>query len=310
MGDQDTRSAPPVAVALAVAIVAISFAAPSFRKAAPTPPLVAAGLRLAMAAVILAPLLVRARARGTLTQPLLRGAAVAGAFYGLHFGAWVWSLTLTSVAASVISAALAPFAASVTLVTATPLLLALLAWITGRDRPDRRLTAALALAAVGVALIGGADLEASPSALAGDALALLGSAAMGGYLLVGRRLGPMDVGAFQAIACAVGAILLLGVSAALGLPLRAASPAAWGWLALATAVPQLVGHTLLTWSLRHTTPTVVAMATVAEPVGATALAWLWLGDAVAPLTAVGCGLTLTAVLLALRRRQSPPSGMP
>ncbi len=298
MGDQDTRSAPPVAVALAVAIVAISFAAPSFRKAAPTPPLVAAGLRLAMAAVILAPLLVRARARGTLTQPLLRGAAVAGAFYGLHFGAWVWSLTLTSVAASV------------TLVTATPLLLALLAWITGRDRPDRRLTAALALAAVGVALIGGADLEASPSALAGDALALLGSAAMGGYLLVGRRLGPMDVGAFQAIACAVGAILLLGVSAALGLPLRAASPAAWGWLALATAVPQLVGHTLLTWSLRHTTPTVVAMATVAEPVGATALAWLWLGDAVAPLTAVGCGLTLTAVLLALRRRQSPPSGMP
>ncbi len=298
VGDQDTRSAPPVAVALAVAIVAISFAAPSFRKAAPTPPLVAAGLRLAMAAVILAPLLVRARARGTLTQPLLRGAAVAGAFYGLHFGAWVWSLTLTSVAASV------------TLVTATPLLLALLAWITGRDRPDRRLTAALALAAVGVALIGGADLEASPSALAGDALALLGSAAMGGYLLVGRRLGPMDVGAFQAIACAVGAILLLGVSAALGLPLRAASPAAWGWLALATAVPQLVGHTLLTWSLRHTTPTVVAMATVAEPVGATALAWLWLGDAVAPLTAVGCGLTLTAVLLALRRRQSPPSGMP
>ncbi|MCB9539229.1 MAG: DMT family transporter [Myxococcales bacterium] len=298
VGDQDTRSAPPVALALAVAIIAISFAAPFFRKAAPTPPLVAAGLRLAMAAVILTPLLARARARGTLTPALLRAAALAGAFYGLHFGAWVWSLTLTSVAASV------------TLVTATPLLLALWAWLTGRDRPDRRLTAALALAAVGVALIGGADLEASPGALAGDALALLGSAAMGGYLLVGRRLGPMDVGAFQAIACGVGALSLLGVSAALGLPLRAASPAAWGWLALATAVPQLVGHTLLTWSLRHTTPTVVAMATVAEPVGATALAWLWLGDAVAPLTALGCALTLAAVLLALRRRQSPPSGMP
>lgn len=298
VGDQHTRSDPPVALALAVAIVAISFAAPFFRKAAPTPPLVAAGLRLAMAAVILAPLLVRARARGALSPDLLRAAALAGAFYGLHFGAWVWSLTLTSVAASV------------TLVTATPLLLALLAWITGRDRPDRRLTAALALAALGVALIGGADLEASPGALAGDALALLGSAAMGGYLLVGRRLGPMDVGAFQAVACAVGAILLLGLSAALGLPLRATSPAAWGWLALATAVPQLVGHTLLTWCLRHTTPTVVAMATVAEPVVATALAWLWLGDAVAPLTALGCGLTLAAVLLALRRRQSPSAGMP
>lgn len=298
VGDQHTRSGPPVALALAVAIVAISFAAPFFRKTAPTPPLVAAGLRLAMAGVILAPLLLRARARGTLSPELLRAAALAGAFYGLHFGAWVWSLTLTSVAASV------------TLVTATPLLLALLAWITGRDRPDRRLTAALALAAVGVALIGGADLEASPSALAGDALALVGSAAMGGYLLVGRRLGPMDVGAFQAVACAVGAVLLLGTAAALGQPLRAASPAAWGWLALATAVPQLIGHTLLTWSLRHTTPTVVAMATVAEPVGATALAWLWLGDRVAPLTAVGCGLTLAAVLLALRRRHPPPAGSP
>ena len=83
---------------------------------------------------------------------------MAGLFYGLHFGSWVWSLTL-------------------------------LGLLTGRDRPSARLAASLAVAVVGVTLIGWADLSASGDALLGDALALLGAVAMAGYLLVGHRAG-------------------------------------------------------------------------------------------------------------------------
>lgn len=41
------------------------------------------------------------------------------------------------------------------------------------------------------------------------------------------------------------------------------------------------------------------MATVGEPVGATALAWLWLGEPNSPGVGIGCAITLVAVLLAL-----------
>jgi drug/metabolite transporter (DMT)-like permease len=290
---QDAR-ARLLAPALGMAIIAISFAAIFFRKAAPTHPLVAAGLRLAVAAVLLLPLVVRAARAGRLPAAVVRAAIAAGIFYGVHFGAWVTSLTLTSVAASV------------TLVTATPLLLGVLALITGRDRPTRRLWVALALAGGGVTLIGWYDLSLSPAALAGDALALVGAVAMAGYLLVARGLGSaMSLWAFSGIATALGALALLGTAAALGIPIEPASAEAMGYLALAALVPQILGHNLLTWSLRYTTPTVVGIATVGEPVGATALGWIWLGEEVPPLVAAGCGITLSAVMLSLWRPRAP-----
>lgn len=275
-------------LALVVGVAAISFAGPFFRKADPTHPLVAAGLRLAMASLVLLPLTLRARARGGLPARVLRAAVLGGLAYAVHFGAWVWSLGLTTIAASV------------TLVTATPLLLAVVALATGRDRPTRALWGALVFAVVGVSLIGGYDLGTSRDALVGDGLAVLGAAGMAAYLLVGRGLGPFDVIAFSGVATAVGAGCLLGLAALLGLPLVAPTADAWLYLGLAALVPQLVGHTLLTWSLHHTTPTVVGMATVAEPVGASLLAWLWLGESVSGPVLAGCAATITAVGLALR----------
>jgi len=277
--------------ALLVAVAAISFAAILFRKAAPTHPLVAAGVRLLVAAVVLAPFAVRGVRRGELTRPMLRSAVVAGLAYAVHFGAWVTSLTLTSVAASV------------TLVTATPLLLAGVALLTGRDRPERRHFAAIGLALVGLALIGGADL-ADGDALAGDGLALLGAAAIAVYLLVVRRHGnALPVWAFSGVATAVGGVVLLGTAAALGVPLTFPSTEAFLYVALAALIPQLVGHSLLTWSLRHARPTVVGIATVGEPVGSTLLAWLWLGESAQPAVLAGCAITITAVGIAVWSRK-------
>ena len=284
--------------ALWIGVLSISFAAIFFRKAQPTHPLVAAAVRLGVAALILAPMGVRGFRRGHLSGVVLSRAAAAGLMYAVHFGAWVTSLALTTVAASV------------TLVTATPLLLAGVSLITGRDKPDRRLWAALGLAVVGVAIIGAADLagpDGAAAALAGDALALLGAMAMAGYLLLARSLGPdLDVWAFASVATAVGACSLLVVAISLGVPVTVASPQALGYLALAALLPQLVGHTLLTWALRHTRPTAVGVATVGEPACSTALAWLWLGEPVRWVVGVGCVVTVLAVIAALRRHGRSP----
>ena len=125
-----------MAPALVAAVVAISFAAIFLKLAEPTHALTRSGLRLLMAAALLLPAVARGWRRRRL-QPVLGWAVVAGLLYAVHFSAWIWSLDLTSVAASV------------TLVTATPLLLAVVGVVTGRDRPEGRLWVALALGAAG-----------------------------------------------------------------------------------------------------------------------------------------------------------------
>ena len=277
-----------VAPALVVAVLAISLAAPLFRMAAPTHPLVAAGGRLAIAAVALSPWVLRASIRRRLTTRAAAHAALAGLLYAVHFGAWVASLGLTSVAASV------------TIVTATPLLLALVGLITGRDRPSARHGAALLLAAAGLWLIVREHGAASGGELAGDALALLGAAAMAGFLLTARRLGTeLDAWVFSGIAAAIGAAALLGAATVAGLSLAPPSVEAFACVALAALLPQLVGHTLLTWVLKHRRPIIVALATLGEAVGATLLTAIWLGEVVTPVVALGCLVTLGGVVVSL-----------
>lgn len=280
---------PVVAPALIVAVVAISFAAIFLKLAEPTHALTRSGLRLMMAAAMLLPAVVRGWRRGRL-QPVAKWAALAGLLYAVHFSAWIGSLDLTTVAASV------------TLVTATPLILAVVGVATGRDRPEGRLWVSLLLGAAGVAIIGGADLSLSGRALAGDGLALAGAAAIAGFLLLVRRLGPsLDVWAFMGLACAVGGVLVMAVAAIAGVGLTAASPGALLYIFLSALIPQLVGHGLLTWSLRYTTPTVVGLATLGEPVGSTLLAWVWLGEAAPAVVLVGCAVVLVSLILALAR---------
>lgn len=284
-------------IAVAVGVLSISFAAIFFELAEPTHPLVAAGVRLALAAIVLAPFTWRTLRARKMSRAAVRAAGWAGLLYAIHFGTWVTSLSMTSVAASV------------TLVTATPVLLAGAALVTGRDRPDRRHLWAIVLGLVGLVLIGGHDLGADGDALAGDALAIAGAASMAVFLLLVRRLGSdLDVWAFSGIACAVGAGILLACALVARVPIAVPSVEAFGWLAAAAIVPQLAGHGALTWALRHLRPTVVGMATVGEPVGATLLAWLWLGETVSAVVAIGCAVTIAAVLIAVwePRSISPP----
>lgn len=288
------RLVPP---ALFVAVLCISLAASLFRKAAPTHPLVMAGMRLAIAALCLSPFVVRAFVTGRMKGRQLRPAVLAGVIYAVHFGAWVSSLTLTTVASSV------------TLVTTTPLLLGFVGLVTGKDRPDRKLWIALGVAAAGLTLIGWQDLHATPDALAGDALAFLGAVAIAAYMLVVRSQGDgLDIWAFSGIATAVGAVALAVTAALAGIPFEAASTEALGYLVLAAVIPQLLGHNLITWVLRHVRPSTVAMAILGEPIGAALIAWLWLGEAVGPAAAFGCAVTLVAVGIAVWERPAARPG--
>lgn len=279
-----------VPVTLAVGVLSVSFAALFFDLAAPTHPIVASGIRLAIAALVMSPVLLAAWWGRRVTRRHLVAAVIGGLCYALHFGAWVASLGLTSTAASV------------TLVCATPMFLAVVGILRGIDRPRSIDLVAIAIASLGLLVIGGADFGSGGTALLGDGLALLGALAMVAYMLVVRDLGTsVDALAFSAIATSVGAGVLLSVALVMGLPLTAASSQAWWALIAAALVPQVVGHTALTWVLRHTSPTTVGIAVLAEPVIATLLAAFVLGEGAGFTVLLGCGITLLGVALVLTR---------
>lgn len=247
-----------------------------------------ASVRLLIAAGMLAWPTWRALRDGSLDRRLFGLSAICGVLYALHFGAWVWSLELTTVAASV------------TLVTATPIFLAAWGMVTGRDVPPRRQLIGIGITLVGVAILSGLDLGGSWRAFAGDLLALLGAAAIGVYMVLARKHADrIPVWGFLGAACMVGGLTLALVCVVSGVSLQLATPSAWLWLALSAGVSQLIGHGALTWALRHATPTTVAIATVGEPVGAVALAWLILQEVPTGASLLGCAIVLAGVVLSI-----------
>jgi drug/metabolite transporter (DMT)-like permease len=275
--------------ALAIGSIAIGFAAIFFRLAAPTDPLLASMLRLGIAGTLLAPLSLRAMRDGSLSRRAMKVGAACGVVYAVHFGTWVASLERTSVAASV------------TLVTATPLMLAAIAFARGRDRPNARTMLAIAGAMVGVLIIAASDAaEAPPGAIVGDVLALLGAGAMVFYLLAVRELGDVPAFAFGGVAALSGAATLalaLPIEPLLGVRLTWPTNEALLFIALAALIPQIVGHGLLTWALRRASPTEVGLATAAEPVISTALAVVVFAEQPTPLVMLGAAITLVAVVV-------------
>ncbi len=291
--------APPstarVALVLTVAVLAVSVAA-VFIRLADAPGVVVAWWRMAIAALVLAPLTLRALRRTPLGPTSAWPTVVAGLLLGVHFATWITSLSYTTVAASV------------SLVATTPLWVAIFAWAFWRRSPTLTVLLGVLVAVGGGAIIGFGDAlgstttAAAPAPLLGDALALTGAIAGAGYLLLGRlaqRRG-LSLDAYVGVAYAVAAVALAPLPAWAGLSYVAYPAATFGWIVLLALVPQLVGHTGINYAMKHLDPTRVATATLLEPLGAGVLAFALFAEVPTAVTLAGAAVVLVGVLLTVR----------
>lgn len=279
----------------------MSSAAVLIRLADEAPALVVGAYRLTIASLAVLPtasLLAHRELRGY-TKELFPLALASGVLLALHFSFWITSLYYTSVASSVV------------LVTTNPLLVALLShWFT-RDKVSRMAVLGIVVALSGSSLIAFTDAELGLGALQGDVLALLGSAAVAGHVLVGRRLRrELSLLAYVAVAYPVAAAVLVGAAALAGGPLTGFAPATYSYLLLLGLLPQLLGHSSLNWALGHLSAVAVSSAVMAEPVGATLLAFLFLKEVPRVSQIVGGAVVLSGVYLVLRSEQPQESPQP
>jgi drug/metabolite transporter (DMT)-like permease len=226
----------------------------------------------------------------------LRSSALAGLFLAGHFASWLPSLSMTSVAASI------------ALVTSTPIWTALIARISG-VRLAAGVGWGLVLAVVGAALIAGVDVTVSLRALAGDGLALLGAICASGYVLAGARArqrlttSGYTVVCYSVCALAVAVAAVVARSPLAGFPLRD-----WLLIAAITVCAQLFGHTLLNLVLSSVGPTVVSLAVLLEVPGSLVVALILLHQ-LPPLLALP-GMAAVVAGVALVVRGSRPAEVP
>lgn len=289
-GQPDEVPALPLPLLLTILIVAVSLSA-IFIRLADAPGTVIAFYRLAFASVLTFPAMLRGLRGSIITARGVWLSVIAGIMLGWHFATWTTSLEYTSIAASV------------TLVTTTPLWIVLILWLFRGRRPAGRTLAGVLTAVAGGTVIGldgqlGTG-SASDTALLGNLLALAGAVTVGLSMLAGgaaQRSG-LRVMAYSGISCITAAVSLAPLPALLGHSYWPYTADVLLWIALLALVSQLVGHTSMNYSLRFLDPTFVATVILLEPVVASLLAMVIFGEVPGLLTAAGALVLLGGVVL-------------
>ena len=155
---------------------------------------------------------------------------------------------------------------------------------------------------VGGIIIGYGGAQRGSMMIWGDLLALLGSVAVAAYFLLGRNLrGRLSLLSYVSIAYSAAAIALVFLSLAARQSLYGYSKETYLMLVLLALGPQLLGHSYLNWALRYVSTTFVTVAVLGEPVGATLLAYLILGERPTIAEIGGGALILIGIYIALSR---------
>ena len=289
----------PPLLALALALVGISFSGPLVRLSG-AHPIVIALWRLAFALVMIAVMLAATgswRQWRTLTRRDVLVATGAGIMLALHFWSWNASIGLTTIAAST------------TLVNLMPAVVAVASarWL--GEAPSRRQAIGIGVAMVGALVIAMPDFvgaasggtAATRAALLGDLLAVVGAVTAALYYVAGRRLrATLDLWPYVGIVYGACFVTLALFALALQLPVWPQPPRQLAiFLGLAVG-PMMLGHTGMNYALRYMPAYVVNLTVLGEPVGATLLAMALpgIGEVPGPWTLAGGAILLGGVLLA------------
>jgi drug/metabolite transporter (DMT)-like permease len=221
----------------------------------------------------------------------------SGVILAVHFYTWIASLSMTSVAASVV------------LVTTHPIFVGILSHFILRERLSRSMGIGMFIAFVGSFIIGMEDLGQGTHRLVGDLLALIGGLAMAVYMLIGRRL-RADLSLLGYIFPVYGtaAVVLMAAALLTGATMWGFAPLTWVWILLMALFPQIVGHSSFNWALAHLPATYVSLTILAEPIGSVLLVWLILKEPPTWTSVIGGILILGGIVLASRkpRRDTAP----
>ncbi|HEX8172304.1 MAG TPA: DMT family transporter [Thermoanaerobaculia bacterium] len=194
-------------------------------------------------------------------------------------------------------------AASV-LITSIPVFALGAAIALGRERLSWQRACGIALACAGALLVvGGESIAGTWRSAAGALMIVVNCLSYSLYLVISKPyMTRLSARAVVARMFAVGATVLLPVCAwtLWHQQWRAVSPRGWLALALVIAGPTVGAYLLQAWALRHAEASMVAAYTYVQPVLATTLGAVFLGEEIRSVVLVAAALIFAGVWLAGR----------
>jgi drug/metabolite transporter (DMT)-like permease len=267
-------------------LIGISFASVLIKLCA-APALTIAFYRLFIATIFYT-LLAKLKRPTLETRPLKSKMLLSGLFLALHFITWITSLQYTSVISSVV------------LVQSSPLFTAIASALILKELPARKTMIGLGFGIIGMVGMALIDLNQTGSNLMGNGLALAGAIFAAAYLTIGRSIrAHMDTINYVKWVYGSAAGCVFVTSLFTSTSLTGFTPHTWLILMAIAIGPQIVGHTSLNYALKHLTAVTVSLFTLAEPLGASLLAFFLLGERPSLLKIVFGVIILYGIALAI-----------
>jgi len=256
-------------LAVVIGVISISTSAVLVKLATEAPAAIIANYRLLLAVIMMIPIVIlkyRHEFKYIQNKDWLLSTC-AGVFLAFHFILWFESLNYTSVASSVV------------LVTMQPIFAFLGTFLFFKERFSAGAIISMLIALLGSFIISWGDLQLSSTALFGDILALLGAIAMTAYFLSGQKARKRtSLVTYTFIVYGMSSLTLILYNIILQNNFFGYPKDHWMIFLALAIIPTFLGHTLFNWALRWLSTATISMGTVFEPVGASLLAYIILGE--------------------------------
>ena len=212
-----------------------------------------------------------------------------GALFAGDILFWHWSITYTTVANATLFANLAP------------VIVTFGAWFYLREHVSLRFLLGMALAMGGAALLVNASAAMGARYVFGDILGLITACFFGAYVVAVARLRDRNAAStIMFYSSTVTCVLLLAATLVSGERLLPTTLNGWTVLLALAWISQAMGQGLIAYALGHLPASFSALAILIEPLTAAILGWVWLGEALGVVQAVGGVVVLAGISVAHR----------
>lgn len=275
-------------------------ASPIFVRLADVGPYASAFWRCALALPFLALWAMNEPRENRAIFPPDSAVVLSGLFFAGDLFFWHLSILATTVANATFIATMAP------------VWVAFGAWLMLRERVSRVNFIGLALCLAGGAALIGQSYSFAPERLVGDGYALITSLFFGLYMLAvssARRRTNIGAGSLAFVSAAITAACMLVIAMLLETNFMPRSLDGWLTLLSLALVSQVLGQGLLAVALGKLPATFSSLVIFLEAVGAAALGWLLLSEALGPLQWFGGALILFGIWVARPRATAPAAAL-
>ena len=265
-----------------IGIVSLSFAA-IFIRMSNSEPLAIATFRMGISSIILLPFYF-IKKRNLISKNDLKFFFLSGLFLALHFYTWITSLRFTSIMSSTV------------LVTTNPIFVSIFSYFLFKKKIKKRTFLAIILSIIGIILMSyGFSFSTN---LKGNLLALFGALFASLYIISDYYLiKKYDLIDIVFPVYLVSFLILLSLSFSLNIKLYPLPLREYLLFFLIALIPQVIGHSIINYSLKFFSPIFISLAILGEPLGATIFGIIFFKEIPKVLEIIGGLFIITGIII-------------